>query len=178
MFSCFQYLECDDCMHAVGQGALGIECAEDNEFMLKFLDTLNDPCTYLRCLAERSFMRKLEGGCSVPVAVHSEVKVSNESDAECSSTDECTIILKGSVWNLDGSKFVIEERERSISDSSDERGKKMSRSNYTSVYYRQFEEFSRDAATVSAQLGESLGQILLDLGAKDILNEVKASKSK
>ena len=57
-------------LHAVGQGALGIECREDDEFILQMLSTLTDYNSTLRCSAERSFMRALEGGCSVPLGVN------------------------------------------------------------------------------------------------------------
>ena len=60
-------------MHAVGQGALGIECCEENEVIINILNSLNDPETYFRCLAERAFLRTLEGGCSVPVAVNTAI---------------------------------------------------------------------------------------------------------
>ncbi|ODN05986.1 Porphobilinogen deaminase [Orchesella cincta] len=165
-----QYLESDDCMHAVGQGALGIECAEANQPILSLLETLNHPSTYLQCLAERSFMRTLEGGCSVPVAVFSAMQHSKrEEDAK--------LVLKGSVWNLDGSKFVIQETNcdvgcnSAISDSE-------SCFKLTSVFLRTFPEFHAQAAIVSAKLGKELGEALLGLGAKAILDEVKAEKSK
>lgn len=38
------------------------------------LSVLHDPETLLRCIAERAFLRHLEGGCSVPVAVHTVMK--------------------------------------------------------------------------------------------------------
>jgi hydroxymethylbilane synthase len=70
-----QHLEWEDCMHAVGQGALGVECAQENEAVVKLLSSLNHPPTYFRCLAERGFLRTLEGGCSVPVAVTSALEI-------------------------------------------------------------------------------------------------------
>ena len=61
-------------MHAVGQGALGVECSETNIEVIELLKELNDPETYFSCLAERAFLRKLEGGCSVPVAVGTNIR--------------------------------------------------------------------------------------------------------
>ncbi|RDA89169.1 hypothetical protein CP533_3004 [Ophiocordyceps camponoti-saundersi (nom. inval.)] len=66
-----QYLDKDSggILHAVGQGALAIECRAGDERVLKALRRLADEPTTLACLAERSLMRTLEGGCSVPIGV-------------------------------------------------------------------------------------------------------------
>lgn len=62
-------LENGGILHAVGQGALGVECREGDERVLRALARLQDPETALACGAERSLMRTLEGGCSVPIGV-------------------------------------------------------------------------------------------------------------
>jgi hydroxymethylbilane synthase len=54
-------------LHAVGQGALGIECRIDDQEVLEVLKSLEHPATTARCIAERSFLRSLEGGCQVPI---------------------------------------------------------------------------------------------------------------
>lgn len=66
-----QFLESETggIMHAVGQGALGIECRADDERVLKLLKAIQDEKAMLACVAERSLMRTLEGGCSVPIGV-------------------------------------------------------------------------------------------------------------
>ena len=56
-------------MYAVGQGALAIECREDDDETLNLLAPLNDCNTMFTISAERALMRTLEGGCSVPLAV-------------------------------------------------------------------------------------------------------------
>lgn len=175
LLTIFQYLEWNDCMHAVGQGSLGIECAENNEFILDILNSLNDPTSYLLCLAERSLMRTLEGGCSVPVAVCSRLTHPGPSG------DNNVLLLKGSVWNLDGSKFVMEELESNLLPQPhgvQEGNKSVSNPDLTSVYFRQFINFTPNAAKLSAQLGQMLGQRLLAKGAKEILEEVKAEKAR
>ncbi|CAG7719138.1 unnamed protein product, partial [Allacma fusca] len=50
------------------------------------------------CIAERTFLRTLEGGCSVPVAVSSNLRLVDGNNKLC---------LQGSVWSLDGSKSII-----------------------------------------------------------------------
>ena len=58
---------------AVGQGAVGIECREDDPRVHALLAPLNDPLTWDRVVAERAMNRKLEGGCQVPIAGYAEL---------------------------------------------------------------------------------------------------------
>ena len=69
----FQLLEPGCCLHAVGQGALAVECREGDAESLRAAASLAHRETLLACVAERAFMRLLEGGCSAPVAAHAEV---------------------------------------------------------------------------------------------------------
>lgn len=68
-----QYLESESegggMLHAVGQGALSIEVREGDDTTLALLKPISDTETMLACEAERSVMRRLEGGCSVPIGV-------------------------------------------------------------------------------------------------------------
>ena len=90
-------------LHAVGQGALGIECKSDNDDVLKIIQALNHEETSKRCLAERSFLRELEGGCQVPIGVNSGIK-NNQ------------IFLTGMVASIDGKKLI---KDKSIGPSTD-----------------------------------------------------------
>lgn len=69
-----QYLDVDNggILHAVGQGALGVECRAGDERVLAILKKIEDKDTLLACLAERSLMRELEGGCSVPIGAETK----------------------------------------------------------------------------------------------------------
>jgi len=64
----------DEMLPAVGQGALGIEIHETNNLAEEILQTIHHENTYLAVLAERSFLRTLEGGCQVPIGAFAEVK--------------------------------------------------------------------------------------------------------
>ena len=90
-------------LHAVGQGALGIECKSDNDDVLKIIQVLTHEETSKRCLAERSFLRELEGGCQVPIGVNSGIK-NNQ------------IFLTGMVASIDGKKLI---KDQSIGPSTD-----------------------------------------------------------
>lgn len=58
---------------AVGQGAIAIEVRSDNEFGVSATSKLNHRETRLACLAERSLLRTLGGGCQFPIAAHATV---------------------------------------------------------------------------------------------------------
>jgi hydroxymethylbilane synthase len=80
-------------LHAVGQGALGIECRTDDTELISMLKAIEHPQTRDRCLAERAFLRDLEGGCQVPIGVNTEIK-----------GDDLTLI--GIVASVDGQQLV------------------------------------------------------------------------
>jgi hydroxymethylbilane synthase len=81
------------CLHAVGQGALGIECREGDTAVLNQIKALEHLPTARRCLAERAFLRELEGGCQVPIGVNSRLE-----------GDE--LLLTGMVASLDGQRLI------------------------------------------------------------------------
>jgi len=83
-------------LHAVGQGALGIECKSDDKKVLEIINILEDKPTSQRCLAERAFLRELEGGCQVPIGVNS--KIQNEQ-----------LCLTGMVASLDGERLIKDQ---------------------------------------------------------------------
>ncbi|KAK0385449.1 hypothetical protein NLU13_7925 [Sarocladium strictum] len=66
-----QFLDYDNggILHAVGQGAIGVECRGDDKRVLDLLKKLEEPQLTIACVTERSLMRTLEGGCSVPIGV-------------------------------------------------------------------------------------------------------------
>jgi hydroxymethylbilane synthase len=92
-----EYLDC--ILHAVGQGALGIECRENDVETISLVKVLNHFPTQLRCIAERSFMRVLEGGCSIPLGVFTIL-----------NQDATKLTLMGSVTSLDGTVQLKDER--------------------------------------------------------------------
>jgi len=65
-----EYLSPELCVPAVGQGALGIECREDDHEIRTLLDKFNDPVTARTVAAERAYLAKLNGGCQVPIGAY------------------------------------------------------------------------------------------------------------
>ncbi|MBF0463453.1 MAG: hydroxymethylbilane synthase [Nitrospirae bacterium] len=58
------------CLPAIGQGAVGIECRTNDSVVNPIADLLNHKETELCVSAERALLRKLQGGCQVPIAAH------------------------------------------------------------------------------------------------------------
>jgi hydroxymethylbilane synthase len=65
---------------AIGQGAIGIECRADDEVINEIVGALNHKETSIAVRAERAFLRKLDGGCQVPIAAYARI-ISQESGA-------------------------------------------------------------------------------------------------
>lgn len=59
---------------AVGQGALGVEIRADREDVKEGVAFLEHLPTRLCVSAERAFLRRLDGGCQVPIAAHAVLK--------------------------------------------------------------------------------------------------------
>lgn len=91
-------------LHAVGQGALGIECRTDDSEVLSLLKALEHAPTAQRCYAERAFLRELEGGCQVPIGVNTQI-------------DGDTLTLTGIVASIDGQKVVKDTVSGAVSDA-------------------------------------------------------------
>ena len=102
-----QELPEEDMYYAVGQGALAVECRASDEKTLKLLSALHHAPTASRCLAERSFLRILEGGCHAPIGVSSTL-----------SQDGNTLLLKGRILSLDGSLLIEGQSSSSINHES------------------------------------------------------------
>lgn len=100
-----QPLEVEDFLPAVGQGALGVECREDNYDLLVLLASLEDRPTRVCVDAERSFLAALDGGCQVPIAGHAVM------------ADEENIVLDGLIAEVDGSVIYRGERVGDASQS-------------------------------------------------------------
>jgi hydroxymethylbilane synthase len=58
---------------AIGQGAIGVECRVNDEAINNLIAPLNHPETSLCVRAERAFLKRLEGGCQVPIAAYARI---------------------------------------------------------------------------------------------------------
>jgi hydroxymethylbilane synthase len=88
-----EYIPEEMSLPAIGQGALGIEIRVDDPDTREAVSFLNDRDTAFAVRAERGFLKRLEGGCQVPIASYGR--------AEGNS-----IFLKGMVGRPDGSEII------------------------------------------------------------------------
>ncbi|MGE4542759.1 MAG: hydroxymethylbilane synthase [Pedobacter sp.] len=68
-----EYLPTDLSLPAIGQGALGLECRQGDDRTLALIAPLHHADTAVAVTAERAFLRRLNGGCQVPLAAHATV---------------------------------------------------------------------------------------------------------
>lgn len=66
-------LETQDSLPAMGQGAIGIECRDDDSDIHQYLSVLHHDATHLCVTAERAMNARLNGGCQVPIAGFAEI---------------------------------------------------------------------------------------------------------
>lgn len=68
-----EILEADLSLPAIGQGALGIETRVDDKGTEETIHFLNDTDSSVSITAERAFLKRLEGGCQVPIAAFGRI---------------------------------------------------------------------------------------------------------
>lgn len=107
-----QTIEPTDILYAVGQGALAVECRSNNVRILSMLQKLSCLETQCKILTERSFLKTLGGGCSAPVAVHTNLERRRGSDGDYE------LDITGAVWSLDG-KIEIQSSTNCILELDD-----------------------------------------------------------
>jgi len=90
------FLEPEESLPAIGQGAIGIESRSDDSAVKQLLAPLADAHTTLRVEAERAMNETLNGGCQVPIAGYAVL----EGDQ---------LYLRGLVGEPDGSKVLRAE---------------------------------------------------------------------
>jgi len=80
---------------AIGQGAIGIECRVDDEFINDIIKPLNHLNTSICVRSERAFLKRLEGGCQVPIAAHATL-----------NSDLSILYVAGLVGDLKGERMI------------------------------------------------------------------------
>jgi hydroxymethylbilane synthase len=112
---------------AIGQGALGIETRKGDTEVEGRIQFLNHKDSWIAVSAERAFLKKLEGGCQVPVAAYARIFGTS-------------LQIDGLVGTTDGKRLIRHHQEGSVEKAE--------------------------------LLGIELAEILLEKGAKEILDEV------
>ncbi|MDI6842837.1 MAG: hydroxymethylbilane synthase [Anaerosomatales bacterium] len=97
------YIEPEQMISAVGQGAIGVEIREDDEDMRHLMERIGHPETMECVTAERVVMRRLEGGCQVPIGAYARI-------------EGATMVMDAMVGSLDGSTIVRRHLEGPAED--------------------------------------------------------------
>jgi hydroxymethylbilane synthase len=97
---------------AVGQGALGIECRDDDSATRQSLAKLDDPTTHAAVRAERSLLAHLRGGCLAPIGAYAH-------------TNGDELRLSAVVLSPDGSQRLYEEATTSQGEDAESLGRRV-----------------------------------------------------
>jgi hydroxymethylbilane synthase len=89
---------------AIGQGAIGIECRTADEFINTLIAPLNHADSSASVRAERACLKRLEGGCQVPIAAHARIEGGK-------------IVLDGLVGSISGDRIVRAHAEGDRKDA-------------------------------------------------------------
>ncbi|MDP3049244.1 MAG: hypothetical protein Q8N12_07455, partial [Thermodesulfovibrionales bacterium] len=137
--------EPDISLPAIGQGAIGIECRVDDDFINSLIAPLNHDETSICVRAERACLKKLEGGCQVPIAAHATL-ITNPplppftKGGRGGITNAELLVIDGLVGSVSGDRIIKSHIEGNPKDAE--------------------------------SLGIKLAKDLLSQGAKEILDEV------
>ena len=91
-----EWLEPSRMLPASGQGALGVEIAEGDKEIDRWIQALDDSTAHAEVTAERALVKALGGGCDVPIGAHARVQGAN-------------LTLVAAVFSPDGLKTVRKE---------------------------------------------------------------------
>lgn len=96
---------------AVGQGALGLECRENDHELLALIQPLQHQETSICVRAERAFNAYLEGGCQVPIAGYATLV-------------NAQLKIEGRVGSVDG-KTLLKEALEGSADEAEQLGEQL-----------------------------------------------------
>ncbi len=100
-----EYIGPEVCLPAIGQGAIGIECRKDDEFINHALSALQHQDTWDAVVAERAFLGRLEGGCQVPIAAYAVVADGGKK-----------LRMAGLVGSVSGDRIIKDEMEAPVKE--------------------------------------------------------------
>jgi hydroxymethylbilane synthase len=101
-----EILDMGTSLPAIGQGAIGIECRTDDEYINGLVAALNHPETSVCVRAERAFLKRLEGGCQVPIAAHARLIERATGNPAARLSPESLLALDGLVGGTSGDRLI------------------------------------------------------------------------
>lgn len=94
---CSQYLSIEEVIPAVGQGALAVEARSGDDIISFLLESVHCQQTALCVAAEREYLKRLNGGCSVPIAAHAVIRGNRMKLNGMFASEDRTVIYKACV---------------------------------------------------------------------------------
>ena len=92
----------------------------------------------------------------------------------CAVIVESGLVIRGGVFNLDGSEYIIDDATVTFNGGHDEDSDTdEDKHDYTSLVSP---HIPHNLLTTATRLGQNLAQKLLDKGAKSILQQVQSNK--
>ncbi|MBK20391.1 MAG: hydroxymethylbilane synthase [Rhodospirillaceae bacterium] len=98
------FLEPDEMLPAVCQGAIGIECREDDTSTCDLLAQINHQETEIRTKSERAFLGILDGSCRTPIG-------------GLATIDGSELFFRGLIVRPDGSEVHAAQRSGNVHDA-------------------------------------------------------------
>tara|TARA_B100000886_G_scaffold311074_1_gene246228 strand:+ start:28 stop:945 length:918 start_codon:yes stop_codon:yes gene_type:complete len=99
-----QVFSIEEVIPSAGQGIIALQCRNNDEKIISYLDKINDQETFNRAHAERNVLKVLEGDCETAVGAHATV-------------DEDKITLEAELFSFDGKQRFFEKRSSKIENS-------------------------------------------------------------
>lgn len=178
-------LEPDEILHAVGQGIMTVECREGDSATAGLLHGINDAPAEAAALAERALLRRLEGGCQVPIGAHAQLRTEGTAGGE--------LTLEAAVVSLDGSRAVRDRLSAAVpaappgpagagaagGTSAGSVGPAAAAGGAGRAVGADSAGARHDQAAAAAaeELGRALADRLLERGAEPILAEIRHTRS-
>lgn len=100
-----EFLSVEDCLPAVAQGSLGIECRGDDTELLAELAKLTDQLTWQEAHAERAFLAAMDGGCQVPIAGYATSNGDEITLTGLVAAPDASVVYKETVVGSDAKKI-------------------------------------------------------------------------
>jgi len=101
-----QVFEPDEMLPAPGQGALAVECREDDIELAALLDVVTDEASVAAVTAERSLLEALEAGCSAPIGAYAALRAGGSGGVVPPGSSATRLRMQAAVMSPDGSRML------------------------------------------------------------------------
>ena len=105
----------------VGQGALAIECRNEDFEVIQMLKEIEDQKVRSLVDTERAFLAEIGSGCSLPVAAHAVLEKEKILLKASIASKDCTTLLKAEDTGVDGNQLGINMANKLLNEEGGER---------------------------------------------------------